>query len=221
MKRNLTLVATAAAAVAIPFTAASAKEPKQPASAATINKYNDSGQWDKDIDTVVAKAKKSLTTQLAAKKAPKKPSIVFDIDDTLESSYACEKTQSGGFGSASSAICIAQGKQVPIKQTKALYKYALKKKVNVFFVTARPEGLRDFTVTQLKKDGFGKYKQLDLRPNNDPNKNSVVPYKRSARKAIEKKGFHILVNVGDQKSDLSGGFAVKAFKIPNPMYTTP
>ena len=82
MKRYLTLAATAAAAVAIPLAAATAKEPAQPASADTINKYNDSGQWDKDIDTVVAKAKKSLTTQLKAKKAPKKPSIVFDIDDT-------------------------------------------------------------------------------------------------------------------------------------------
>jgi predicted secreted acid phosphatase len=220
MKRNLTLVATAAAAVAIPLAAASAKEPPQPASSDTIIKYHDSGQWDKDIDTAVAKAKKSLTTQLAAKKAPKKPSIVFDIDDTLESSYDCQKA-SGSFGTVPSAVCVVNGGQVPIKQTKALYKYALKKKVNVFFITARPEGLRKATVAQLKKDGFGKYKQLDLRPNDDPNKDSVVPYKSGARKAIQKKGFHILVNVGDQKSDLSGGAAVKTFKIPNPMYFTP
>ena len=221
MKRTLTLVATAAAAAAIPLAAATAKEPKQPATAAEINDYHESGQWDKDIDAVVTKAKTSLTKQLAAKKKPKKPSIVFDIDDTLESSYDCERASSNGFGSIASAICVAQGDQTPIKQTKALYKYALKKKVNVFFITGRPEGLRDATVAQLKKDGFGKYKQLDLRPNDDPNKNSVVPYKSSARKAIAKKGYTILANVGDQKSDLKGGFSVKTFKIPNPMYTTP
>jgi predicted secreted acid phosphatase len=221
MKRHLTFVATAAVAAAIPLAVATAKEPSQPATADTINKYHDSGQWDKDIDTVVAKAKKSLTTQLKAKKAPKKPSIVFDIDDTLESSYACEKKSTNGFGPTASAICVATGDQTPIKQTKALYKYALKKKINVFLITGRPEGLRDATVAQLKKDGFGKYKELDLRPNNDPNKTSVVPYKSGARKAIEKKGFTILANLGDQKSDLAGGFSVKTFKIPNPMYTTP
>jgi hypothetical protein len=31
----------------------------------------------------------------------------------------------------------------------------------------------------------------------------------------------ILVDIGDQKSDLSGGSAVKRFKVPNPMYFTP
>jgi hypothetical protein len=29
------------------------------------------------------------------------------------------------------------------------------------------------------------------------------------------------VNIGDQQSDLSGGAAVKRFKLPNPMYRTP
>jgi predicted secreted acid phosphatase len=218
MKRHLTLVATAAVAAAIPLAAATAKEPKQPASPDTINKYHDSGQWDKDIDAVVAKAKKSLATQLAAKKAPKKPAIVFDIDDTVESGYECQKKSD--FDNTSRIVCVAQGDQIPIPQTKALYKYALKKKVSVFFITGRPEGLRAATVTQLKKDGFGKYKELDLRPNNDSN-SSLVPYKSGARKAIEKKGYKILANLGDQKSDLAGGFSVKTFKIPNPMYTTP
>jgi predicted secreted acid phosphatase len=218
MKRPLTLVATAAVAAAIPLAVATAKEPTQPATPDQINKYRDSGQWDKDIDTVVAKAKTSLTTQLKAKKPPKKPAIVFDIDDTIESGYACQKKSD--FDNTSRVLCVVQGDQVPIPQTKALYKYALKKKVNVFFITGRPEGLRDATVAQLKKDGFGKYKELDLRPNDDSN-SSLIPYKSGARKAIEKKGYKIVVNIGDQKSDLAGGFSVKTFKVPNPMYTTP
>jgi predicted secreted acid phosphatase len=218
MKRHLTLVATAAVAAAIPLAAATAKEPTQPATPDQINKYRDSGQWDKDTSAVVAKAKKSLTTQLAAKKRPPKPSIVFDIDDTIESGYRCQKKSD--FDTTSRVVCVVQGDQDPIRQTKALYKYALKKKVHVFFITGRPEGLRPATEAQLKKDGFQKYDAVYLRPNNDTN-SSVVPFKSGARKAIQGRGYHILVNIGDQKSDLAGGFSVKAFKVPNPMYTTP
>jgi predicted secreted acid phosphatase len=216
MKRNLTLLATAAAIAAVPLAAATAKEPKQPATPAEINAYHDSGDWDKDIAGVAAKAKTSLITQL--KKKPKKPAIVFDIDDTLESGYECQKKTD--FDTTSRVVCVVQYDQTPIPAIKALYRYAIKKKVAVFFITGRPEGLRDGTVTQLKKDGLDKYKTLYLRPNDDTS-SSVVPYKSGTRKAIEKKGYKILVNIGDQKSDLSGGFSVKTFKVPNPMYTTP
>jgi hypothetical protein len=31
----------------------------------------------------------------------------------------------------------------------------------------------------------------------------------------------VIVNVGDQWSDLRGGYALRGFKLPNPMYTIP
>jgi len=34
-------------------------------------------------------------------------------------------------------------------------------------------------------------------------------------------GFNIVANFGDQYSDLTGGFADKTFKVPNPMYYLP
>ena len=50
---------------------------------------------------------------------------------------------------------------------------------------------------------------------------SVVPYKTGARRRIERRGFTILANVGDQRSDLAGGYAERRYLIPNPMYLTP
>jgi acid phosphatase len=41
------------------------------------------------------------------------------------------------------------------------------------------------------------------------------------RKAIEDKGYKIIANMGDQQSDLDGGFAAKAFRAPNPFYHIP
>ena len=40
---------------------------------------------------------------------------------------------------------------------------------------------------------------------------------RRARR-IERRGYTILANVGDQRSDLAGGHARRAFKLPNPFY---
>lgn len=216
MIRSIRLALLAAAIAAVPFAAATAKEPKQPATPDQINQYYESGQYDADLKVVTDSATKSLKSQVARK--PRKPAIVFDIDDTLESTYECGK-RSNFDGNAIKA-CIAQTDQQPIKPVWKLLKLAQKDKVAVYVITARPEGLRANTVAQLKRDGLkGKYKLVMLP--NDEFGQDAAPYKAAERKAIQKRGFKILVNIGDQKSDLSGGSAVKRFKVPNPMYTTP
>jgi predicted secreted acid phosphatase len=213
MRRIALLILVAAGLVA---GAAQAKEPSQPATPDQITAYQDSGQWDKDTTASVDKAKLTLDRALAKKL--KKPALTFDIDDTLLSAYDCAKPD--GFSRASIAICVVQGKQTKIKQTVALYNYAIKKKVAVYLITARPENLRAITVTQLKAAGLKGYKGLSLRPVDDPNTTTQVPYKSGERKKIQARGFTIVANLGDQKTDLAGGFG-KGFKIPNPMYTSP
>jgi hypothetical protein len=49
----------------------------------------------------------------------------------------------------------------------------------------------------------------------------VIPYKAGARCRLERRGYDNVANVGDQYSDLLGGCADRAFKIPNPMYFLP
>jgi hypothetical protein len=49
----------------------------------------------------------------------------------------------------------------------------------------------------------------------------TVRYKSGTRAYIESLGFTIVGNFGDQFSDLQGGFAVRAFKLPNPNYFLP
>jgi len=41
------------------------------------------------------------------------------------------------------------------------------------------------------------------------------------RQHIESLGFDIILDIGDQLSDLAGGFADRTFKVPNPMYCIP
>ena len=41
------------------------------------------------------------------------------------------------------------------------------------------------------------------------------------RKKLVDQGYTIIVNIGDQMSDLDGGFAERTFKLPNPFYFIP
>lgn len=47
-----------------------------------------------------------------------------------------------------------------------------------------------------------------------------IPRLRLAR-WLQQSGYRIVVNVGDQRSDLTGGYALKTFKLPNPSYYIP
>ena len=212
---RLGLLAVAVSAVPLAATA-TAHEPEQPATPEQITEYYDGGHYKEDLDAVTASATRSLKSQL--KNKPKKPAIVFDIDDTLESTYECAKRSN--FDRSAITTCIAQTDQQPIPQVWRLLKAAQKRKVALFVITGRPEGLNASTVAQLKRDGLrGKYTLVE-RPNDEFGEPSQ-PYKRAARRAIQRRGYRILINIGDQESDLDGGFAVKRYKVPNPMYFTP
>ena len=49
----------------------------------------------------------------------------------------------------------------------------------------------------------------------------TVQYKSGTRAYIESQGYDIVADLGDQFSDLQGGFADKTFKMPNPNYYLP
>ncbi len=49
----------------------------------------------------------------------------------------------------------------------------------------------------------------------------TIQYKSGTRAYIESQGYDIVADLGDQFSDLEGGFADKTFKMPNPNYYLP
>lgn len=49
----------------------------------------------------------------------------------------------------------------------------------------------------------------------------TIRYKSGVRAHLEDLGWDIVANFGDQFSDLTGGFADKTFKMPNPNYFLP
>ena len=217
MNARISLGLLAVAVSAVPLAAtATAEEPAAPAPPDQVIQYYESGDYDADLKNVTGNATRWLKQEL--KKKPKKPAIVFDIDDTLESTYACAKKSN--FDRTQTGICQANNEQTPIAPVWKLLKLAQKNKVSIVVITGRPQGIEPGTRQKLKEDGLkGKY-TLVMRPNGDFGK-PAKPYKTAARKAIAKKGYKILVNIGDQRSDLDGNPSGKKFKVPNPMYFTP
>lgn len=93
--------------------------------------------------------------------------------------------------------------------------------VDVFFISGRREPQRPATEKNLEAQGYADWSGLMLRPVNDTN-DSVAVFKSSARQRIVDQGYHIILNVGDQLSDLSGEPAAElSVKLPNPFYFIP
>ncbi len=219
IRSRLLAAGVLAALVAVPVAAAPAAAPKAPASPADITAYYDGGGFTKDTNAVVKKARAALERGVRTLARGKRGALVLDIDDTSLSTYPCQKARAS-FAPAAAAGCILEAKLPAITQTKSLFQLARRRKVRVVFITGRPESIRTLTEANLRAAGYRGWSKLVMKPATYTD-GSLVPYKSAARKAVQKSGVRILLNVGDQRSDLSGGAARATALIPNPMYVTP
>ena len=226
MNRKILLLClgTASAFTLSLMNSAEAKEPKNLSlTKSALIKYHDSGEYQKDQARVIDQAMEYLKTRLDSKKESdqtKKFAIVFDIDETSLSNYSDMVDMN--FGGTLRQIMDAEGNgtDLAIAPTLKLYRYAIDNHVAVFFVTGRTEPYRAATEKNLKSVGFTHWDGLSFKDENYKEK-SVAPYKIHARSLIESQGYDIVLNVGDQQSDLTGGHADKGFKLPNPYYFLP
>jgi predicted secreted acid phosphatase len=216
MKTGLIVIA-AVLLLAIPAFAATTPTGK---SAAEIRTYYSSGDWNRAVKKQANKAKAYVIKRTHGRHAAKKPALVLDIDETSLNNYPCLNEKGGiPYDAGTYAVCVVAFDAPAVNPVRSLFRLAKQHGVKVFFITGRPEAIRAGTLTNLKASGYkGKY-ELILQPAGytDP---SMVPYKSGARKQIQKRGFTIIANVGDQQSDLNGGYSERTYKLPNPIYLT-
>lgn len=185
--------------------------------------YHDSGKYYSNLNSVAVAAQNYLAKRIAQNaklKQPKKLAVVFDIDETSLSNYNDMKKLD--FGGTIQMIDQAEARadDPAIPSTLKLYQFAKQNKVAIFFITGRYQQYRQATITNLHKAGYTSWTGLYLKPNNY-NEASVVPYKAGARQLIEKQGYDIVLDIGDQYSDLEGGYTDKMFKLSDPYYFIP
>ena len=86
--------------------------------------------------------------------------------------------------------------------------------IAVFFINGRPDISASVTEQNLNAAGYTERAGVSFKPT----EGETIPYKSGERAKIEQEGYRIIANVGDQESDLAGGYADRSFKLPNPFY---
>jgi predicted secreted acid phosphatase len=185
--------------------------------------------YEAEIATVLLAAQ-DYVEQRASQVA--KPALILDIDETSLSNLP--ELEHNDYGNIVGGPCDfdsgrACGRHAwelshrakAIEPTRRLFDAARSKNVAVFFISGRPDDPEERAATEsnLRAVGYDGWVGLILRPKSSSG--SVAGYKTAAREAIEATGFKIIANVGDQHSDLDGGYAERTFKVPNPFYFLP
>ncbi|MFH8840145.1 HAD family acid phosphatase [Streptomyces sp. NPDC017868] len=177
--------------------AASAADPDTHVASTAALAGVDYTTWRRDVAAVVAEARPYIEAR-AENAGREKQAIVLDIDNSsLETDFH-------PFWELPTPA---------IADVRALVADAHARGVAVFFVTARPGIIYSLTDWNLKKAGYpvdGLYVRSlpDLFA-------EVSAYKTEKRAEIEAKGYTIIANIGNNTTDLVGGHAERAFKLPD------
>lgn len=179
------------------------------------------GCYTHDLDVRADRAIAFLNRRAAHRHAKEKLAMVLDIDETTLSNYPQLLKADFAYDAVAFDAWVKSAKAPAIAGTLRLYKEAQRLGVSIFFITGRPQGELDATERNLREQGFDNWQELTLRTQATESE-SVIAYKSAARAAIVARGYTIVLNVGDQWSDLKGEPAAElSVKYPDPFYFLP
>lgn len=194
---------------------------QQPALKTELKQYHDCtctcGCYAKDVDLQADRAIEFLRKRVPQPNVEKNLAVVFDIDETTLSNYQEMLGADFGYDSNTFNAWVNTGKAPAIPGTLRIYKEVRRLGVNAIFLTGRPESQRAITEQNLHDQGFARWRQLILRPPAQANATALA-FKSAARAELAKK-YEMILNVGDQWSDLKGDpEAEYSVKYPDPFY---
>jgi len=146
---------------------------------------------------------------------------IFDVDDTLLSSYPVGLANDPQFSydrTASDSAVKACSTPV-IEATREAYRIFRSWGLATAIITGRPESQRKATLDCLAAAGMADWDSVSLKPPGDDR--SAAAYKRSTRQALIDDGWVIGPSIGDQVSDMSYGALGRGFLMPNIRYFLP
>ncbi|MDE9366642.1 HAD family acid phosphatase [Luteipulveratus sp. YIM 133132] len=166
----------------------------------------------------------------------KKPAIVLDADDTTLWTYDMEDHDMHFTFDPALQDRWVQDQRFPATPGMVSFVAAAQQRgFTVFGLTGRNDDQKAATLGNLAKVGYSGFtpdrfftKWTGKGSSQQPSyiscaasKCTTVEYKAGTRKHIESLGYDIALNVGDQWSDLQGGYADHTLKLPNPTYYLP
>jgi predicted secreted acid phosphatase len=201
---------------------ASAPVPREPlnldTAKAAVIRYYDSGDYGRAVAAVAAEARTWIEQRTARRAPGERLAVVFDIDETLLSNYPRIRSIGFGYIPYDWEAWIARGEAPAIKPMRGVLLTARRLGLDVFLISSREEPReRAATEANLRREGLGDYTRLIMQPTSGP-RQTVGDFKTAARRALYREGYTIIANLGDQESDLRGGYAERTFKLPDPLY---
>jgi len=181
-------------------------------------RYHDSGRYDAEVRRVAGRAMDYIRKRAASGQT--NLAVVLDIDDTAVSTWGRLVKDDFARKDEMFVAWVSTHVDPPIQPILDLYRESQRLAVKVFFVTGRRTALAERTRFTLAAAGYVSPDAIYFRPESDREK-SLALFKTGVRREITRQGFQIITNLGDQDSDLAGGYAERAFKLPNPFYYTP
>jgi acid phosphatase len=179
------------------------------------------GCYARDLDQQAEQAIAFLRTRAAHRLPQEKLALVLDIDETTLSNYEEMVKADFAYDSKVFSAWVESAKAPAIPGTLRLYQEAQRLGVKVFFITGRPETQRAATEQNLRSQGIQNWQQLTMRSPAQATE-ATPAYKSAARATIQAQGYKIVLNVGDQWSDLKGEPEAEfSVKYPDPFYFIP
>jgi hypothetical protein len=200
--------------------------------------------------SVAAAGGRYLARRAKHAKKGARPAILLDVDDTALATWNYEIFSNWAFNPATNGQFVTDQRFPAVPGMVDMVTAAAAQGYAVFFLTGRGAAQEAATLGNLTTDGVGEDAgyptPTTLRDGEDglftkppvadyPDyltsacadeiaagaSCSTIHYKSATRRHIESLGYDIVANFGDQFSDLKGGFADRAFKLPNPNYFLP
>lgn len=177
-----------------------------------VKNYHDSGDYYQEIGSLIDECRMLIFKYYEGKST----SVVFDIDETMISEY--QYMIDNDFGWPERVIDAAQYITTfpAIPAVLNFFNYCKNKNVNTFIVTSKRQKYQTYVLELLANAGYSGWTGLYLRPDED--QGTIQNYKTNTRKAIMEGGNEILINLGDQPSDVNGGYAIFPIQLPDPFY---
>ena len=189
---------------------------------AAILAYVDSGAYARDFADAAAEARAWIERRADARRPGERLAIVLDVDETVLSNLPHMRAEDFGYHPRNWSDWIDSANAPALRPMLDLFRAARARDVAVLFLSGRRDPReRAGTEENLRRAGFAGYAALRLDSPADAGLPTSAARKTAARAAWAAEGWSIIAAIGDQESDLAGGHAERAFKLPNPFYRIP
>jgi hypothetical protein len=179
-----------------------------------IRAYIENGTYLRQIEVVAERARRWIDERAA--RGGERLTVVFDLDETLLFNWPHIGAMDFGYVEAAWDRWVEEASAPAVEPVREVYRTARRLKVDVVFITGRREHQRASTERNLRAIDCGDFAALICKPADE--RGTAAAYKTAQRKRLEAEGRTIIANLGDQESDLAGGYSERVFKLPNVIY---